>query len=804
MDLWNKFVFSIRSIGLKNSLMTIYASLLRDWQERRFDLQQSTEPVLEKKVGSIKEVRSIPSGAVFSFENAEMEVVFLAPDLVRITWTPGELPLPYALTDNTWEEVKIHFHEDPNGWDLSSSRLTLVIDTDGCTEIYNRDDQLLREEKPPVRIGTSWIQESNMRDAETIHGLGERATSFNLRGGTYQLWNHESSGAYDSSSDPLYVSIPVYHSIHQEGSYLIFYENSHKGNIRFPNRQQDSQETHSTVQFLGGALRYYITPGTPDKTLERYTRLTGRAPLPPKWSLGYHQCRWGYKSEADIREVVQGFETRGLPLRGVHLDIDYMDDYRVFTVDKKRFPDLAQLSQDMKDRGIELVTILDPGVKVDKNYSVYREGMEKDVFVKLPDGRPARGRVWPGWCVFPDFTSSKTREWWRSHYAELLQAGIRGFWHDMNEPSAFAAWGLPTLPKMAQYSFEGRGGNHIEANNLFGLLNIQAGYQALREHKPEQRPWILSRSGWAGMQRYAWNWTGDVETSWDAMRTTLRIMLGLGLSGIPYSGSDIGGFGGHPDAELFTRWFQMAALNPFFRGHSAASTPRREPWVYDQATTEIVRKYLEFRVQLIPYLYTLAWQAHQTGHPLMRPLFWLDEPELTAIDDAFLLGESLLVAPVMEPGATHRSVQIPGGTWYGLWDNQSYNGPASLTADAPIDQIPVFVRGGKVLPLADGNNLHLHAYASPSETEQSVISTMYSDAGDGYGAWRVDRFHSTWNGTAYQVTRSEQGDYPFPYDEITVSIHGFKASTVIVDGEEQHLENGQFTTGLFNQIRFMG
>lgn len=352
--------------------------------------------------------------------------------------------------------------------------------------------------------------------------------------------------------------------------------------------------------------------------------------------------------------------------------------YRIFTVDTRQFPNLAGLARDLADKRVFLVTILDPGVKHDR--AVLNEGLAGNAFCTLPDKTLARAPVWPGWCAFPDFTDPRARAWWGRQYPRLLVAGITGFWHDMNEPAAFAIWGDPTLPHATRHAPDGRGGDHREAHNLYGLLMNQAGYEALRAYRPQRRPFILSRSGWAGVQRYAWNWTGDVESTWEALRQTVATVLGLALSGIAFTGPDVGGFSGAPSAELYLRWFQLATFLPFFRTHSAKFIPRREPWSFGEPTLSIAREFLKLRYRLLPYLYTLAWTASQTGHPLVRPLFWPDgkDPTLWDVQDEFLLGESLLVAPVLVQGAQAREVILPEGTWYGFFDDRTFRGPGRV------------------------------------------------------------------------------------------------------------------------------
>jgi alpha-glucosidase len=330
---------------------------------------------------------------------------------------------------------------------------------------------------------------------------------------------------------------------------------------------------------------------------------------------------------------------------------------------------------------------------------------------------------------------------------------------------------------------EGHGGTHQEAHNQYGLLMARAAYEALRREQPEQRPWILSRSGWAGVQRYAWNWTGDISCSWAMLRQTIRTVLGLSLSGIPYTGADIGGFSGQPSTELFVRWFQLGALLPFFRTHSSFNTSRREPWAFGPEALRILREVLRLRYRLLPYYYTLAWQAHQTGLPLLRPLFWHNLPDqaLWDIDDAFLLGDALLVAPVVREGATERTLsRLPAGEWYHFWDDTHLCGNEAATVPAPLARIPLFVQAGHLLPMADDERLALHLYGATGS------GTVYTDSGDGYGAWRLDHWHWEQQGSNLIVTWESEGDYPHSdsgIDVIDIVVHGLQVEQAVLNNQ---------------------
>jgi alpha-glucosidase len=488
----------------------------------------------------------------------------------------------------------------------------------------------------------------------------------------------------------------------------------------------------------------------------------------------------------------------------VHLDIDYMDGHRVFTVDPKRFPDLAALGRECDGKGVKLVAILDPGVKEDESLPLYREGVEKGLFCELPGGRKLRGPVWPGACAFPDFTKPATRAWWAAQYPRLLEQGITGAWHDMNEPSVFGAWGEATLPLSTRHDLDGRGGDHREAHNLYALLEARAGFEGMSAHRPGQRPWILSRSGWVGLQRYAWNWTGDSESSTASLRQSVRIALSMGLSGIPYTGPDVGGFGGAPSAALFTRWFQCAAFLPFFRTHSAFFTPRREPWSFDDATLAVARDFLHLRYRLMPYWYTLAWQASRTGAPLVRPMWW-DRPGdamLLGVDDQFLAGDAFLVAPILDEAGGLRDLVLPPGRWYSLWQEGVFvEGPAIGKVEPVPGKIPVLVRAGSVVPMDEGGRFVLHAWP-PAGGEGGGL--LYDDAGDGAGPSRVERFRLAFQGSALVLTRTSEGAHPLRAGSFDVQLRGARAGRVTVDGREVPVERERFQAGDFREVRIEG
>ncbi len=748
------------------------------------------------------EWRDEPGGGVLSFPEADLEVMFLAPDLVRTIWRPGDAPSPHTLSAHRFapvEPIRAPRARE-GGRKLATDEVVLEVAPDGTLSYLTPGGALLRREPPPLRSGARLIHRATLAPEERVYGLGERTAGLDLSGGSYRMWNLEAKGAYTAGQDPIYLCAPVMVGVHHGGSYLSFIDNSFDSVFEIPARHSARTPREARARFEGGALRSYLIPGPLPRALDRFGQLTGRPPLPPRWALGFHQARWSYQNDAEVRSLVDEFERHDLPLSAVHLDIHYMRGHRVFTIDEERFPDMPALARDLRERGVALVAIVDPGVKAEPGYPVYDEGRARDLFCTLPSGAPVIAPVWPGDCAFPDFTNPRTREWWGEQYRFFVDNGIAGVWQDMNEPAAFAAFGEPTLPTVTRHDMDGRGGSHLEGHNLYALLEARAGHEALRRLAPERRPWILSRAGWAGMQRYAWSWTGDNESDWWSLAQSIRIAIGLGLSGLPYTGPDIGGFGGKPTPELFVRWFQVGALLPFFRVHSAFFTLRREPWCFGSEVLPILRKYLKLRVRLLPYLYTLAFETSESGAPLVRPMFYENEedPALWDVDDQFLLGSDLLVAPILEPGATRRKVYFPPGCWCGLWDERCYEGGREAVIEAPLDTLPLFVRAGAVLPMEEEGVLVLHVW--PMADGGAAGGRLYSDAGDGYGSTRQHRFALIREGARLVLEHDCQGDYRARDERVDVVVRGrahggAPPRRATVDGREVALSDGRISLG---------
>jgi alpha-glucosidase len=810
----------------------IVASTARSASRRRRDQRAGAGAAVTRSPGALLAAEPLTAegrpgavGLFCRFAEADLEVRFLADDVVRLTWGPGEPPVPWALVEPSSDHrprspVEVTTGAGARGWARAAAPdLSVSVSADGEVSFFGPGDVLVRREPPPLRRGASRTARFLLRPGERVSGLGEQASPVDLRGGAHRLWNRDPGGAWGPGTDPLYLGIPVLVGLHPDGDVLSFYENPFEALVRID--ADRGVAARAELTFAGGTLRHYVTVGPLPRLLERYSWLTGRPPLPPRWALGYHQCKWGYKSEADVREVSDGFVQEGVPLSAVHLDIDYMDGYRVFTVDRGRFPDLAGLAADLGRRGTRVVTIVDPAVKADEGFELFAQGRDEGRFLADTDGRPLIGVVWPGRAAYPDFTDPATRRWWSGWCTELLDAGVSGFWHDMNEPTSLALWGDRTLPLSTEHRAEGRGGDHRQCHNVYGLLMDQAGFEAQAAQRPGRRPWLLSRSGWAGLQRFAWNWTGDVESSWEGLRQQVATTIGLGLSGVPYTGSDTGGFSGAPGPELFLRWLELSVLMPFCRTHSVTGVPNREPWRWPDPYRSAVDRLICLRYRLLPYLYTLADEASRTGHPFVRPLAWPDgaqaggrgssaDRRLWQVDDAYLLGDALLVAPATREGERSRPVPLPAGDWY-RWRAvaamapegepptvERLEGNRTVVLDTPAGQPVVLVRAGTVLPLDDGwadgaewgddagllspghepRRLAVHCFPTAGGR---AAGGCFDDAGDGYGPGRVDRF-TLGPGPDGPVLRWGRDGAYHPPGRLTVVAHGLAAAGAVADG----------------------
>ncbi|MGA3158618.1 MAG: TIM-barrel domain-containing protein, partial [Steroidobacteraceae bacterium] len=613
-------------------------------------------------------------------------------------------------------------------------------------------------------------------------------------------------GRFSGANDPLYKSIPFFISVGAPGgSYGLYLDNTWRTWFDFGRRNPETLEIGAD----GGAIDYYFIYGpTPRAVVSSYTELSGRAPLPPRWALGYQQSRYSYMSATEVLALAQRLRSERIPTDVLWLDIDYQDRNRPFTTNSATFPSLTDLAAQLRSEDFRLILITDLHIAdaAAQGYAPYDSGIAGDHFVKRADGTNFVGTVWPGPALFPDFTRAATRQWWGGLYHDFVADGVAGFWNDMNEPALFRTASrtmpLDTLHRIAEPGFAERTATHAEIHNIYGMENSRATYDGLLSLAPQERPFVMTRASFAGGQRYAVTWTGDNDSSWNHLKLMVPMLLNLGLSGFAYAGADVPGFNGNPTPELATRWFEIAAFTPIFRGHSAKGTARKEPWVDGPEHTAIRRHFIEERYRLMPYLYALADENLRTGAPLMRPVFYDYPDNLTSSCDSsmtFLLGAQLMVAPSPEPESSAAyDICLPAGRWYDYWSGlevapQRRGAGEWATAPATRQQfvrvtpaladLPVYVRAGAILPrqnlvqstaqLPDGP-LALEIY--PGE---DCHGTLYDDDGHSQ-TFRQQEFMR--QSVSCQVTSegldidfgSRQGHYGPWWKAIELIVHGWQ------------------------------
>lgn len=561
--------------------------------------------------------------------------------------------------------------------------------TSDAADVLVKEGHQLREESGRLPLESLRV----LRPGDTVYGLGDKTGFLNKRGYTYENWNTDDPSPHEESFHTLYKDFPVFFVSSQSAdTYGVFFDNTFRTYFDFGFESPD----YLSFGAREGYLNFYFLAGpTLRAAVSRYTWLTGRCPLPQRWTLGYQQSRWGYADAETFRQLARTFRELDIPLDALHFDIDYMDGYRVFTTDERRFPDFPGLMQELGEQGIKAVTIIDPGVKVDPDYTVYQQGLAQRCFCRDADDLVYVNEVWPGRSVFPDFGAPHVRDWWAGLQRFLTEQGVSGVWNDMNEPASFQG----PLPDSVRMTDGERETTHGEMHNVYGHLMSRAAFQGWKE-ATGLRPFVITRACYSGSQKYAVCWTGDNQSLWNHLRMAIPQQCNLGLSGMAFMGTDIGGFGADATPELMARWVQVGCFSPLFRSHSANGTRLQEPWRFGEEVTDIFRRYVKLRYALLPYYYDLFRQCEETGLPPLRPLVLHYEHDETVreMNDEFLLGEQLLVAPVVEQGARRRMVYLPEGVWYDFWTGERHSG-GWLMREAPLDVCPIYVKAGTILPL---------------------------------------------------------------------------------------------------------
>lgn len=652
------------------------------------------------------------------FATYRLRVQIMTEAIVRVTQVYA-MPLrpSYAIEGDKQVPTPFTWQQEATGIKIQTARLIIKIDEAGHLDVQDETQHPLvqdyRGQRVPLdrRLSAQqqalaqqeghhleqqaqqhvhWVMKT-LNPEDVFYGLGDKPGFMNKRDYYYENWNTDNPAPQLENFPALYKSIPILYGLTNGHPFGLFFDS--------PERNFFDLGKESPAYYLYGVVSgnvdYYVLGGTDlAEVVQNYTYLTGRTPLPQKWTLGYQQSRWGYYDEAEFTALVAKFRALNLPLDAVHMDIDYMEQYKVFTWDQTKYPNRQHFAEKMRQQGIKLVTILDPGVKQEPGYSLYDEGQAHHFFA-TEHGETYVNEVWPGAAVYPDFGQRAVRSWWGEHLRFLTDLGVAGIWNDMNEPASFKG-PLPDSVVMVDHD---QPSTHQHVHNVYGHNMARATAPALAQLQ-QARPFVITRAAYAGTQKYATVWTGDNHSLWAHLQMMIPQLCNLGLSGFAFSGTDIGGFGSDTTPELLIRWVEAALFSPLFRNHSSMGTRAQEPWAFDDETLAIYRVYLRLRYRFIPYLYNLLEAGQRTGLPVMRPLVvqYPDDPQVYELNDEFLVGSELVVAPVVEKGQTERRVYLPSGQWFDFWTGKVYVGQQSYLIKAALDYLPLFVRNHALIP----------------------------------------------------------------------------------------------------------
>ncbi|PLR97756.1 alpha-glucosidase [Bacillus sp. T33-2] len=750
-------------------------------------------------IGNVNDVQLIENGAALSAEKGILKVVFYRDDIVRFVVKPsGETSLkssPALIASAAAVEVSISEGDDLVS--LSSSILTVAISKAPAriTVTDKNGRVIIRQNTKGIGFKHSGevICVNEMNESDHFYGFGEKSGFLDKRGEKMTMWNTDVYAPHNPETDALYQSIPYYMTLRDGKAHGIFFDNTFKSTFDFR-----SDTDHYSFGAEGGQMDFYVMAGPgPKEVLEQYTHLTGRAPIPPKWAIGYHQSRYSYETEQEVRELAAIFKEKGIPLDVIYLDIHYMDEYRVFTFDRERFPDAKKLVADLKEQGIRIVPIVDPGVKEDPEYQIYQEGIYGNHFSKYIEGNIYYGDVWPGNSAFPDFTSDKVREWWGEKHKFYTDLGIEGIWNDMNEPAVFNE--TKTMDLKVMHENDGDPRSHRELHNIYGLMMGDATYNGMKKQLGGKRPFLLTRAGFSGVQRFSAVWTGDNRSFWEHLQMSLPMVMNLGMSGVSFAGPDVGGFAHDSNGELLARWTQVGAFTPYFRNHSAIGFVRQEPWSFGEKYEKVIKKYIELRYKWLPHLYTLFAEAYRSGIPVVRPLLmeYPDDEKTYNLSDQYMIGDNVIIAPIMQPSVEHRVVYLPEGNWVSYWTEEVYEGGKHHMVHADLETLPIFIKQGSMI-------VHSEVRESTEAIDSKRTIHYYFSEGDSFAFKMYDDDGKTFayeNGEflehAVQIQSSNKdiivsielrGDYRPEWTELELVIHGAPADTQVkVNGEARKI-----------------
>ncbi len=770
------------------------------------ELEHKGELLPSKIVSFEQDVDSI---SFFTDNNVILRITVLRDSLLRFRYTTKgyfNKDFSYAI-DKTQSHGynELSLLENEKCYEIKTNKVICRIQkSDAKISIFDLNNFCILDDEKGFHWEESYEFGGNIvkmskssQDGESFYGLGDKATHLNLKGKRVQNFATDQY-AFSRDQEPLYKVVPFYIGLHHGQSYGLFFDNTFRTFFDF------CHERRNVTSFWaeGGEMNYYFIYGPEMKdVVTTYTHLTGKPELPPMWTLGYHQCKWSYYPDSKVREVAKKFRELQIPCDALYLDIDYMEGFRCFTWSKEYFPEPKKLVSDLSKDGFKTVVIIDPGIKIDPEYWVYQEALEKDYFCKRADGPYMKGKVWPGECNFPDYTNPEVREWWAGLFKELIsEIGVKGVWNDMNEPAVMEVPGK-TFPLDVRHDYDGNPCSHRKAHNIYGTQMARATYEGVKRFAYPKRPFIITRSAYSGAQRYTSSWTGDNVATWEHLWIANIQMQRMSMSGMGFTGSDIGGFAEQPSGELYARWIQLGVFHPFCRTHSSGEHGDQEPWSFGPEVIDITRKFVQLRYQLLPYLYTMFYKYVNFGEPMLKPLVYFDQTDIQTHyrTDEFIFGNQILVCPILEPNAIGRRMYLPKGNWFNFWTNELVEGKKELWVSTTFDEIPIFVKEGAIIP-----KYAVQQYVGELEFKEIGLdvyfklgkekSTLYEDAQDGYdynkGRFSLRTFSLTGKEKELIIQLHKEGEFITSYETFEMKLIGlpFEIDRIYVDNERIDLK----------------
>jgi len=778
------------------------------------------EPEFSIELGTVKSYIKRNNGIDISFELEKAEITLFNDELFRIRITQGnEFETDISESVETEPESSVDVDIEENNNDIiivtKSKNLKIIIaKLDFVISAFRGDGSKIMETGTDLELSPYFTMNNNWRlnlkrDSQDVFvGFGEKTGALNksarlLKMENTDILSPQSSGitslddaekadprtdARSTCYDPYYISIPFYYVISGDDKHHaagFFFDNPYPMYFDLENPNEYNCEC------TGGQMTLYVFAGPKmSDILKNYTNLTGRMEVPPMWALGNHQCRWKKYNEEDTYFLAEKHRDNKVPCDTLWLDIDYMDEYRVFSWNKSLFPDVKRLTDNLLKNKFRLITIIDPGVKYDLEYKPFVDGFKNNYFCKCENGSLFMGKVWPGRTVYPDFSKKDVRTWWgKLNGKHVKDSGLAGIWNDMNEPAV-----EKTNSEDMMFGRNDKKHSHYRFHNEYALLMAKGTVEGLKESFPNKRTFVLSRAGSPGIQRYAANWLGDNFSRWEHLWQSIPMSAGLSISGQPFIGADVGGFAGATNPELLARWIQYGVLTPFCRNHNMNNLDQ-EAWTNGKAVLDIYRNAVNMRYKILPYIYTSFVKSSETGCPIQRPLIYDYQNDVTVYDinDEYLFGENMLIAPICKPAQTSRNVYLPQGDWYDYHNDTFFNGNSYVLSEAPMNKIPIFVKSGSVIPTYTEKiqstmdyypeNIELNVYIP--EINGEYISELREDDGETFDYKKGLFIHTTItvvrnnNSLIINTNQTGKGFEKFIRKGFNLNLHGNKKNLAI-------------------------